>query len=144
MPVDLSLEVPRDGQGPALARRVVEARYGADLAPAQLDDLLVIVSELTTNAMLHGAGRIRLRVTLEHGRLYGEVVDEGSGFPSEARERGVDELGGKGLLLVSALADRWGIHEGSSHVRFEIGPDDEREPVEPELGADERPAELDE
>ena len=143
MSVELSLEVPRAEQGPALARRVVDARYVEELSPGQLGDLLVIVSELTTNAMLHGAGRIRLRVALEDGRLYGEVVDEGSGFPTDVRERGVDELGGKGLLLVSALADRWGIHEGSSHVWFEIGPDDEREPVEPELGTDERPPELD-
>ena len=142
MSVELSLEVPRDEQGPSLARSVVEARYGDELSPAQLGDLLVIVSELTTNAMLHGAGRIRLRVTLEDDRLYGEVIDEGSGFPTEVRERGVDELGGKGLLLVSALSDRWGIHEGSSHVWFEIGPDDERQPVEPVLGADERPPEL--
>ena len=34
------------------------------------------------------------------------------------------EVGGWGLHLVQTLSDRWGVHEGSTHVWFEIRRDD--------------------
>jgi hypothetical protein len=52
-----------------------------------------------------------------------EVVDQGAGFIPVARDRPVTEVGGWGLHLVETLADRWGVHEGSTHVWFEIDRD---------------------
>lgn len=109
----------------------------------QLNDLLVIISELTTNAVLHGAGRIRLRVRVEDGRVYGEVVDDGSGFVNDVRGRGhrggrqegADDRRGAGRAV--------GIHDGSSHVWFELTPGDDRDVVDPELGTHQRPPQLD-
>jgi hypothetical protein len=49
-----------------------------------------------------------------------EVVDQGSGFVPVARDRPATEAGGWGLHLVETLANRWGVHEGSTHVWFEI------------------------
>ena len=49
-----------------------------------------------------------------------EVIDQGKGFARTVRERGFDALGGWGLDLVETIASRWGIHEGSSHVWFEL------------------------
>lgn len=137
------MQVPRGMGAAALARNVVQARFNDALPVDQLADLLVIVSELTTNATLHGVGEIRLRVSIESGRVFGEVSDQGGGFANEVADRGIGEVGNKGLLIVAALAEAWGIHDGSSHVWFELAPGDRRAPARPDLGIRERPPELD-
>lgn len=75
------------------------------------DDVLLCVSELATNALLHGvpAGR-GFRVYLRYGDdvLRIEVHDSGDGWP---RLREPDGESGRGLLLVEALADKWGVLE---------------------------------
>ncbi|PBC85221.1 MULTISPECIES: ATP-binding protein [unclassified Streptomyces] len=84
------------------------------------DDVLLCVSELATNALLHGVppGRgYRLCLSLdESGLLRVEVHDSGAGEPrlpvSLPCDGGEGECeSGRGLLLVSALADAWGIGE---------------------------------
>ena len=142
MAAELSVDVPRDKDAPALARKLAQARFAHDLPAQQLDDLLVVVSELTSNAVLHGAGEIRLRVSVENGCVYGEVIDDGTGFVQDVRVRGIGEVGGKGLVIVAALAEQWGIHEGSSHVWFELTPRIDCDIVDPELGTAERPPQL--
>jgi hypothetical protein len=42
------------------------------------------------------------------------------GFVPVARNRPATEVGGWGLHLVQTLSNRWGVHEGSTHVWFEI------------------------
>ena len=42
------------------------------------------------------------------------------GRPPVARDRPATEVGGWGLHLVQTLSNRWGVHEGSTHVWFEI------------------------
>ncbi|QMU67695.1 SpoIIE family protein phosphatase [Streptacidiphilus sp. P02-A3a] len=75
-----------------------------------LDDLIdtteLLVSELATNALRHGRGDIRLRL-LRDTTLVCEVWDNGYAQPRQRRARDTDE-GGRGLQLVSMLADRWG------------------------------------
>jgi GAF domain-containing protein/anti-sigma regulatory factor (Ser/Thr protein kinase) len=66
----------------------------------------LVVSELVTNAIRYGRPPIRLR--LIHDRtLLCEVSDAGSTTPHLRRARVFDE-GGRGLLLVAQLAERWG------------------------------------
>jgi anti-sigma regulatory factor (Ser/Thr protein kinase) len=142
--VELSLVVPRGPRGPRIARRVAQERFGSELSEDQLERTLLIVSELTTNAIVHGRGQVRLRLALDGRDMHGEVIDEGGGLERRARTRGVDEIGGWGLDLVAAITDRWGIHEGSNHVWFRLGCGaGEAPPDEPELGRDERPSALD-
>ncbi|MFG3102688.1 ATP-binding protein [Streptomyces sp. NPDC048182] len=78
------------------------------------DDVLLCVSELATNALLHGVppGRgylVRLALHAD-GVLRMEVHDSG---PGELRtpEPSEDDEGGRGLLLVAALSDKWGVGE---------------------------------
>ncbi|WP_406384226.1 ATP-binding protein [Streptomyces sp. NBC_01618] len=81
------------------------------------DDVLLCVSELVTNALLHGVppGRgFRLRLYLEpaDGILRIEVHDSGDGEVRLADSWAAsDEEGGRGLRLVAALADKWGVGE---------------------------------
>ncbi|MFE3548207.1 SpoIIE family protein phosphatase [Streptomyces kronopolitis] len=66
----------------------------------------LIVSELVTNAIRYGKGPIRLRM-IRQATLICEVFDASSTAPHLRRARTFDE-GGRGLLLVAQLADRWG------------------------------------
>lgn len=144
MAVQLSVDIPRGPEGPQVARGMLRERFARELPPAELADVEIIVSELVTNALVHGEGSVRLRLTVDDGVITGEVIDEGTGFEADVRERGVRDIGGRGLLLVGTVADRWGIHDGSSHVWFEL----ERRtpsgdaPAPPELGEHQRPDEL--
>jgi hypothetical protein len=105
------------------------------------------VSELVSHAVIHGHGAITLKVRVDGDGVYGEVIDEGGGFEREVRERGPDELNGRGLMIVDALSRRWGIHEGTTHVWFELAHPPTRSSggvLNPELGEAERPPGLDE
>ncbi|CAL9412345.1 ATP-binding protein [Streptomyces sp. enrichment culture] len=83
---------------------------------ARADDVVLCVSELATNALLHGVppGRGFL---LKLGLLPGgdgvrvEVHDSGDGVPAVPLESHGSDEGGRGLLLVSELADKWGVTE---------------------------------
>jgi anti-sigma regulatory factor (Ser/Thr protein kinase) len=119
--MELNVDIARDIQAPARARRAVR-RLGEDLDPALIDDVMLLVSELITNSVKYGGeGELQLAVRsdgAEHVRI--EVIDQGSGFVPTARDRPKSEAGGWGLHLVEELTDRWGVHEGSTHVWFEI------------------------
>jgi anti-sigma regulatory factor (Ser/Thr protein kinase) len=119
--MELNVDIARDIQAPARARRAVR-RLGEDLDPALIDDVMLLVSELITNSVKYGGeGELQLAVRsegAEHVRI--EVIDQGSGFVPTARDRPKSEAGGWGLHLVEEMTDRWGVHEGSTHVWFEI------------------------
>jgi two-component sensor histidine kinase len=109
-----------------------EAGYQArdevgDLLRDQVDDgvlidLQLIVSELVTNSLRYGPGEaieVNIAVT-EDGSIRGEVADHGRGEIAIREIAG--EGGGFGLRIVDALASRWGVCEGSTHVWFELSP----------------------
>jgi PAS domain S-box-containing protein len=66
----------------------------------------LIVSELVTNAIRYGVPPIQLRL-IRHDSLICEVSDGSGAAPHMRRARIYDE-GGRGLLLVAQLAERWG------------------------------------
>ena len=145
MPSHLELRLPRDTTAARVARRATHGRFVGELEPLRLEQLALLVTELVTNAVVHGSGAIALRIRLDGDRVIGEVVDEGQGFEREVRRRGSDEVGGRGLLIVDALSSRWGIHEGTTHVWFELAGDDAPARLtHPQLGDDRRPPTLDE
>ncbi|MER6982322.1 ATP-binding protein, partial [Streptomyces carpinensis] len=67
----------------------------------------LVVSELVTNAVRHGAPPIRLRLLLDRGMTC-ELYDGGSAAPHLRQARPSDESG-RGLFIVSEVADRWGV-----------------------------------
>jgi anti-sigma regulatory factor (Ser/Thr protein kinase) len=114
-------ELSRGPDAPRQARQALAAWYGDSLRGEELDAGKLLVSELVTNAVAHGVGRIRLAGDLDDDRLRVEVGDEGSGLEQAPRGTGFRELRGHGLTIVGALASRWGIREGTTHVWAEIG-----------------------
>ncbi|MFF1490499.1 ATP-binding protein [Streptomyces sp. NPDC058304] len=102
---------PRSRQSICSAREFTAETLHAWGVTCRRDDLLLCVSELATNALLHGVppGRYyRLRLVLFEGLVRVEVADSGGGRPRVA-DRDVGAEGGRGLLLVAALAERWGV-----------------------------------
>lgn len=97
----------------------------------RLDDGALAVSELVTNAVLHGREPIIIRVTLTGERLRVEVHD-GSPISPSFSMLDPTAVTGRGLMLISAAADRWGV-EPEPHgkqVWFELlqgGPEEEDE-----------------
>ncbi len=144
MAVDLALNLPSDTSAPGLARAAAERYLCGKVAPERLGDLSLVISELVSNALVHGRGQVVFRLQFDEGIIRGEVIDEGGGFEHEIRERGADDVGGRGLFVVEALTNRWGIHEGTTHVWFELAAHtDASGPPRPRLGQDERPEALD-
>ncbi|MEV0847541.1 ATP-binding protein [Streptomyces sp. NPDC049954] len=99
---------------PAARRFVAEALRDWGVQAERGDDVLLCVSELATNALLHGVppGRgfqLFLRCDTDDV-LRLELHDSGGGMPEIGRA-GAHEDGGRGLFLVSRLSDDWGVGE---------------------------------
>jgi two-component sensor histidine kinase len=118
--MDLDVDIARDLTAPARARRAI-ATLASRLDADVLRDTTLLVSELISNAVKYGVGPILLRVRTRgtrHVRV--EVLDEGGGFSPSVRRVSRFASGGFGFRLVDEIASRWGVHEGSAHVWFEI------------------------
>ncbi len=113
------------------ARRFVARTLDVwNVADALTFDVLLAVSELTTNAMNHGARPIQLRIRKQRQHLLLEVRDSGHGVPSIQRSL-PDDVSGRGLLIVSRLSERWGIRPGPAGktvwAQFRLSVSDEDE-----------------
>lgn len=95
--------LPRTCDGVALAREFTRVTL---CASPLLEDALLVVTELVTNAVLHGRGAPLLRLRTAPARLRIEVADE-SPRPPKRRTSGPD--GGWGLALVELLTAEWGV-----------------------------------
>jgi anti-sigma regulatory factor (Ser/Thr protein kinase) len=115
-----TVRLPRDPAAGAAARRVVRTRLGHVVTGDTLDDVLLVVSELVSNAVLHGRGDIELRLGYDGSRVTGDVVDQGAGFVRPVHRRAHGQIGGNGLHIVDRVTSCWGIHDDAAHVWFEI------------------------
>jgi anti-sigma regulatory factor (Ser/Thr protein kinase) len=122
--MQFSFQFPPADDAPAQARAALEV-FDQILSAEVLEDLQLVVSELVANSVKFGPKRpitLALTIGLE-GVVTGEVIDQGDGERAKV-EMSVEPTlaGGWGLHLVDQVARRWGVHEGSTHVWFEIGP----------------------
>ncbi|MBB6415518.1 ATP-binding protein [Streptomyces sp. AK010] len=110
---NLSLLLSPTPRGARLARLLATEQLRAWGMP--LDPAGQIVAELATNAATHGRvpGRdFRLTLYVVGGTLRIEVTDtRGDRLPHPTRPA-PDATSGRGLLVVAALADRWGVAPG--------------------------------
>jgi anti-sigma regulatory factor (Ser/Thr protein kinase) len=115
----ISLSLPRSFQAAGLARTAITP-FAAPLDPERRADFNLLVSELVNNAVVHGCGKIELQVERRGDAVWAQVSDEGTGFDAALDAIKHPRSGGWGLHLLDALADRWGMAEGSTRVWFEV------------------------
>jgi anti-sigma regulatory factor (Ser/Thr protein kinase) len=114
----LCTDLARSPNSVGAARRLVNG-HTPSLDSQQRRDAVLMVSELVTNAVLHGVGAISLRVDAEADTVRIEVADEGNAAPAPSPEP--NAYGGWGLRIVEQLADDWGVLAGSTKVWFRLG-----------------------
>ncbi|MFE6750480.1 SpoIIE family protein phosphatase [Kitasatospora purpeofusca] len=111
------------GRSASAARAFVrDALLGWGL-PEVVDDAVVLVSELVTNAVVHAGTAAEVCCLREDGTVRIEVTDHHperglptfADVPTTASDHyaDADGEGGRGLLMCAALAERWGVEYGS-------------------------------
>jgi anti-sigma regulatory factor (Ser/Thr protein kinase) len=119
--IDESTTLAADTGSAAAARRFtvdVLQRWGcADL----VDTATLLVSELVTNAVLHARSASRLVLRNTGDRLRVEITDDSAAAPTR-RSYSADAGTGRGMMLVEALAVRWGSERAGDGKRvwFEL------------------------
>ncbi|MEV0173927.1 ATP-binding protein [Streptomyces sp. NPDC050803] len=105
----MEISIAADRALVAEVRHTVRAALASWDAGAIADDMAVVASELTSNALKHAGGEatVRLRLRLEKGQALLEV-DDSSKYRPVPRRVGAEAEEGRGLLLVKALASEWG------------------------------------
>ena len=111
--------------------RVTELRHlvascaeAAGLADGRLEDFVVAVNELLTNAVRHGGGSGQVELWREDGSVVCEVVDRGTGLadprPDRPARPTANEPGGWGLWLAGELTDKIDIQTGAEGTTVRI------------------------
>ena len=108
MDVQACTTLPAAVSTPAAAREFVREAVAGGRTPVRLEDLTLVVSELVTNAVVHGAGDVTLHVVADRAAVRVEVRDAAPTVPDLLAEEPAGDSG-RGLLLVSKIADRWGV-----------------------------------
>ncbi len=118
---EATLQVPAAPQSAGSARRFVQAQLDDWGLEVDGDGVVLMVSELVTNAGLHANSDATVRLVDQGDCLRVEVTDA-STTPVEVRSHRTGAETGRGLRIVDALAARWGVDAlpGGKTVWFEV------------------------
>lgn len=106
--------IPAARQAPGLARRATGEVLTSWQIAHLAESAVLIVSELVTNSVKHSTGSLlRLQMQITGTWLRIEVHDADPRWPQPSTPTGLDESG-FGLVLVDALADRWGVCDNAT------------------------------
>lgn len=115
------------------AREILATSFADVLGAYEVDTLRLVVSELVTNAVLHGQAddehHVILYLAVAPQRIRAEVCDSGPGLDPDALPSRDGRPGGFGLVIVNEITSRWGVStdEGTC-VWFELDRDDDAPP----------------
>ncbi|MEU8697873.1 ATP-binding protein [Streptomyces sp. NPDC048680] len=126
VPTSSSMAVPHGPAGVGQARhRMREQLRSHGVSDSVVDDAVLILSELLSNACRHGRplgrqsdvgeGDVRAAWCVDRtGGLIVEVTDGGGPTRPVPATPSVTARGGRGLNIISALAEKWGVRDDSS------------------------------
>jgi anti-sigma regulatory factor (Ser/Thr protein kinase) len=116
-------KLPMEPGSAAAARRVLDQLDG-QFDAAKLETARLLVTEVVTNAVRHGApgGVLLLAATPKPEFLCVQVTDDGPGLAPRPRALETDDNGGFGLFFVEQLTRRWGVTRENRRTRvwFEL------------------------
>ncbi len=108
--------LPNDATSPGRARHVIGRTLA--LASTEIREVAeLLASEIVTNAVAFSHGDVKVRVEVQARAIRVSIHDDGPGLPSLSDPGPLDEHG-RGLHIVQALADDWGV---VASVGAEIG-----------------------
>ena len=109
-----------DRGAPSTARESVRVACAATF-PQLVDDAMLLVSEVVTNAVEHGRAPVRLRIDCDDTGIQIAVDDANPVLP-RARRLDRRRHSGRGLVLVQRLATDWGVRrtEHGKQVWFRL------------------------
>jgi anti-sigma regulatory factor (Ser/Thr protein kinase) len=103
--VHLPSDVASLGQG---RRFVARTLRDWNVDESRIEPVMLVANELVANAIVHAGSAPVLSLAESGADLLLRVSDESRALPVPQAPT-VDEAGGRGLMLVEALCDRWGI-----------------------------------
>ncbi len=103
-----SVELAAERASAAAARRVVADGLSLRGLDSLVDVAVLLVSEIVTNAVRHSRGPVRLQLAVHADTVRVAVSDD---LPEPPRPEPADDSAerGRGLMIMGALADRWGV-----------------------------------
>lgn len=109
--------VPHHARGAQQARHRLAAELAGVVPAPLLADVVAVVAELVGNSIRHAGplpgGVVRVAWRVRGSLIEVRVTDGGAQNIPAPRDAGSDDLDGRGLTIVAALADRWGVeHDG--------------------------------
>ena len=123
---------------PESAGKARHAVRALPIAAATRETLELLISELVTNAIVHAGldpeDPISVNITSRVGRVRLAVRDPGSGFSMSVARNGHELApGGRGVAIVDALSDVWGVDVDDSGctVWCEVAAEDSRDAARP-------------
>ena len=120
-----SIDLPPIPPSIPVARHVVLEVLRAWDVPHDHEDAALLVTELVSNVVDHVQGEANLTLELAVAQAWLRIaVVDGSSIPPVVQELEQDRPRGRGLRMVQAIADRWGVedHQGGKRVWFELQP----------------------
>lgn len=119
-----ALGLAADQTSPREARRFIrDFCTAAELSEEVCEVAALLTSELVTNAVRYGGSSAVLEAHLPDGALRVSVADENPGLPVAGEAPNLTAESGRGVVLVSTLASRWGVErlpDGGKAVWFEL------------------------
>lgn len=106
------VRMPFEASTPAIARTRLASFLTVNQAPAGvIDDALIVLSEMIANAVSHGSpdhdGTMEISWAINGDLLELSVQDSGVGEALKPIDFDEDSLSGRGLSIISRVADRW-------------------------------------
>ena len=94
----------------------------SDLAPEVCETAALLVSELVTNAIIHGRTAATIEAHRPGSELRVTVHDSNPSLPPVGGQPSLSRESGRGLQIVSLLADDWGVEatDGGKAVWFTL------------------------
>ena len=102
------LDLPFSPEAGRAARSLVR-ECAAGMSPSAIADAELLVSEVVTNAVQHGAPDVGATVVIEPGELTVLITDGDSRTPTIREHATADATSGRGLRLVEVLSVAWGV-----------------------------------